>query len=212
MSAKKIVCETPTPTPDAPAPTMTGAIAAVTTAGIDFAAIALDEADLLGATALSKPPALRKAGKDEWFQVSTEARHKPMIFSVYQATFGSKGAYLVTGAAAKNVVVQQVCRSKLIYVAVNRDGETFLSAVNAASDDPWSASSRVGHEAAKRGWVRLVANQPASRYDVPSSSFADVPAFPADDYNTLLGLALGGMIISDVDHPVARTLLGLPPL
>lgn len=175
----------------------------------DLSSLMIDEAALVNTTTKSASILARKPAKDEWFRVSTEARHQAKSFSIYQPKLGRP--YLLTPTVAANKTMRQVSRPKIIYVAVNRSGEAFLSLVGTGDDD-YSTASRTGHQQAQQEWIRLVADQAASTYSIMTSGFTEKPEFPAGDYADLLRVAFGDTyLINDLMHPVALELQGLPP-
>jgi hypothetical protein len=174
----------------------------------DISSLMINEAALVNTTTKSASMLARKPARDEWFRVSTEARHQAKSFSIYQPKLGRP--YLITPATAANTAMRQVSRPRIIYVAVNRSGEAFLSLVGTGDDD-YSTASRAGHQQAQREWIRLVADQPASTYNIMTSEFTEEPEFPAGDYADLLRMAFGETyVINDLMHPVALEIQGLP--
>jgi hypothetical protein len=174
----------------------------------DLSSLVVDEVELVKTASAPDSVAVRKPARDEWFRVSTEPQHEPMVFCIYEPS-GSRQAYLVIPSVAKNETMQQVSKKKIIYVATNRRGEVFLSMVG-TGDDSYSVSSRAAHKQAQQKWTKQVANQIEKRYDTSAASFDDTSVtFPGTPYNELLKQAFAERVIDSLSHPLALEVRGL---
>lgn len=171
----------------------------------DLEALQAPDTDLL-TTSRSSTVEARKPKKGEWFRVS--GAHRPTPFLVYEEMRRDNAkTYIVTGEAARDRTIQGIARKRIVYVAINRFGEPFLSLVG-AGDDEWSLSSRKGHQQAVDRWISLASNKAAGAYDITHADFTENPPFPSASYSELLRAAFGGRVIDRLDHPVALELLG----
>lgn len=177
----------------------------------DLAKLELPETELLQtATAASTTIPFRKPRKDEWFRVNPDPTMM-RTFLIYEDSSSNNKPYIVTPVA--HAVMEPVSRKRIVYAAINRNGEVFLSPVG-VGDDAWSISSRSGHQTAMSVWVRLTTNRDKGEYVTTTATFANAPIFPPITLNDLLRSAFGAAgVISDLNHPIVLNMLGVaaPP-
>jgi hypothetical protein len=177
----------------------------------DLAKLELPETELLQtATAASTTVPFRKPRKDEWFRVNPDPTTM-RTFLIYEDSSNNNKPYIVTAAA--QAIMEPVSRKRIVYVAINRNNEMFLSPVG-VGDDAWSISSRSGHQAALSAWVRLTSSRDKGEYVTTTATFANAPVFPPMTLNDLLRSAFGAAgVISDLNHHIVLNMLGVasPP-
>ena len=142
----------------------------------DLAQLELPEAERVQTTtaAASHVP-VRKPRKDEWFRINPD----PVMmrtFLIYEDSSNNNKPYIVMPVAYG--VMEPVSKKRILYTAVNRDNDVFLSPVG-IGDDAWSVSARVGHQTALNTWVRLTSDRNRGEYVTTAATFSAVPSWPA---------------------------------
>jgi hypothetical protein len=119
--------------------------------------------------------------------------------------------YLLTPEVAINF--PDIVRPVRLHLAVDRRENPIIIPVQLPGEDGrrnlWHESLTQAIERAKQQWVRIVANMSAGGYDVLVAQ-ADLagPVWPEQSMTELIEIAFRGKIISSLDHPVLRELMG----
>jgi hypothetical protein len=173
----------------------------------DLARLELPEAALMQTTTLTaNHVAVRKPRKDEWFRVNPDPAMM-RTFLIYEDSNNNNKPYIVMPAAYS--VMEAVSRKRILYIAINRNNELFLSPVG-VGDDAWSISARLGHQAAINAWIRLTSSRDRGEYVATAATFPNEPAWLPTTLNDLLRAAFGPAgVIMDVDHPICLNIRGI---
>lgn len=96
----------------------------------------------------------------------------------------------------------------ILHAAVTITGVLIMIPVRVDGDDNWAITLRAGIAASALGWIRLVSNKTAGRYEVkhPENPENAPKALWAANvsFNDILSLALKGRLITDLNDPVLR--------
>jgi hypothetical protein len=176
----------------------------------DQAKLELPETELLQvATAASTNVPFRKPRKDKWFRINPDPKAMG-TFLIYEDSNNNK-PFIVTVVA--HAIMEPVSRKRIVYAAINRNGEMLLSPVG-VGDDAWWISSRSGRQSAISAWVRLTPSRDKGEYIATAATFANSPVFPPVTLNDLLRSAFGTTgVVDDLNHPILLNMLGVaaPP-
>ena len=150
-----------------------------------------------------------KPGRARFFRVRDGEDWELPVF-VYENK-EERETYLIYPPVAQTL--GSLARPAKLHVATDRQGNPFLVPVFLPGEDgkrnPWHESLAQAVEAAKEKWVRISANMSAGYYDVlVAEAKLDEPNWIDATMNELIGVAFGGKIIRDVEHPVIRSLRG----
>jgi hypothetical protein len=119
--------------------------------------------------------------------------------------------YLITGRSIGEVlsaVGNKLVKAYSIVLAINSEGNPFLWYVREGAEDEWSESAVILQSQAIDEWLRI---EGAGSHYIgirPQSKLND-PKWPTESFPQLLKLAFGSRIISSVDHPAIRAILGI---
>lgn len=100
-----------------------------------------------------------------------------------------------------------------LVLAVTREGNPYLWPLRLPNDDGrgdnWAVSAIEIAELAKAGWMRLSANMTAGCYIAHRAKGIEIePAWPDMAMEELIQKAFRDFVITDLEHPIARELLG----
>ncbi len=103
---------------------------------------------------------------------------------------------------------------RVLYTTINRQKVITLWPVRLPGPDGrtdnWSASALQAAEKAQTAWVRVASNMSLGAYEVfEATGQIPEPEWPAESFETLLGVAFRGSYIQSLDHAVVRRLRGL---
>jgi hypothetical protein len=165
-----------------------------------------DFGEMVGSKKIFSRIPVRKPDKTWWVRVHPEVQAE---LGLYNNEAG--GVWYLVDPSGHALFSGNLCWT-ILYLSITSQGLVFFWPVKSngiSRKNSWTESALEAISAARRGWVRIVANQEAQGYDayVPNSQLAD-PEWDEDDINTLLERAFSGRIIDDPDHPIIRHLQG----
>jgi hypothetical protein len=165
--------------------------------------------ELIGVKKVTTTVALRKPGKQEFFQT-----HRDPGFwldtAILELTESREIFMVDPGLRAE--LGQEIKRVTLC-TTMGRSGALFLWPIplpdGTGKRNSWHESARQGAELARGTWVRVQANMAAGFYDVSlaSASLSD-PQWPAMSFDEILERAFKDAYIDSMDHPALRVLRG----
>ena len=188
----------------------------VATGSVNWAAAAedmtfVDEgavAELQGAVALRKP------GKERFFQASNNAAYSTALTVLeIKEDLDLRGDYLVPPelSAELNAFLQgqqSMIKRKNVILCVDGGGHTFVWPVAAVgSDNQWHRSARKAADEARSKWIRMIPANSGYRIFHPTSPMPE-PEWPDAPFGELLDSAFEGRVIDSMDHPVIEYLAG----
>lgn len=152
---------------------------------------------------------VRKPNKSVFFRVRDGEKWEFLAYILENKEAGE--TYLLTPEVAE--IVPESARPVRLHVAIDRRANPFLIPLVLPGEDgrrnPWHESLAQGINRSKHKWVRIVANMGVGAYDLyEAQGELGKPEWPEHTMNQLVEIAFRGKIISDIDHPVIRELLG----
>lgn len=107
----------------------------------------------------------------------------------------------------------ELARAARLVLAVTREGNPYVWPLRLPNDDGrgdnWANSALEIADLAKKDWMRMHANMSAGCYTCHRAKGISVePAWPAMTMGELIQKAFRDFCITDLEHPVARELLG----
>lgn len=199
--------------------TIGGQVVIDTTAKEDLSAF--DPANFIatGAAIVASMPAkkvdyisLRKPSPTEYVRVTADKAYRMSPVYLLGLKKEMKTVqYLIMGKCVGEVlsaVGNKVVKSYSIVLAINNSGNPFLWYTREGADDEWSESAVILQAQAVDDWVRV---ESAGSHYVgirPKDKLND-PKWPTESFPQLLKLAFGNRIISSVEHPAVKAILGI---
>ena len=166
-------------------------------------------ADLVGVEKIITRVPIRKPGKQEWVRVHQDGEfHMQMALleDELEREFYALSPQLIDS------VTQELVFKKLYY-SINREGVVFLWPAKLPDStgrlDPWNGSRHKAASIAMGQWVRVVSNRSLCAYDIhsPKIKLKD-PTWPELSLKEILEIAFEGRIITELDHPILKSLRG----
>lgn len=105
-------------------------------------------------------------------------------------------------------------RAVRLQLAIPRDGGApFLWPLNLPLEEgrqnPWNVSAMKAAHEAQSAWVRVMSDKTLGMYITrKAEGIKDEPQWPEQSMNELLGIAFEEKVITQVEHPVVRKLMG----
>lgn len=154
---------------------------------------------------VGKPP------KDKFVRASTNPDHT-IYGSVIELGDLENEVYWVLPRLRESLAADSCFKNVALTLSTTRDGAPFFWKI--ALPDPngkrqiWISSMKAAQDIAKDSWVR-VSWSPANRaYEVITGSINIAPDFPTESIQELMNIAFNGKIITDLNHPVIKSLKG----
>ena len=167
-----------------------------------------DVAEVQGAVALRKP------GKERFFQASNNAAYSTALTVLeIKEDLDLRGDYLVPHELSAELRAflhgqQSMIKRKNVILCVDGGGHTFVWPVAAVgSDNQWHRSARKAADEARSKWIRMIPANSGYRIFHPTSSMPE-PEWPDAPFGELLDSAFEGRVIDSMDHPVIEYLAG----
>jgi hypothetical protein len=153
---------------------------------------------------------VRKPNKQEFFRAQPDQAFRvPIAILELKA---DREFYAVLPEVAAEIPGET--KPVMLTACVSRQGNLFLWPVPLPSDDgrenAWHATAREAAIRAETTWIRLVSNMGAGCYDIHEATGPiPEPVWTDHAMSELLRVAFGnGRLITSLDHPVIRQLLG----
>jgi len=113
-------------------------------------------------------------------------------------------------AAALEAAGESTLIKARLVPTVDRQGNLFLWPLKVSDrENDWNLSAYRAAIMAQEKWVRVQANMAAGAYDTLVARIQNAePAWPDEDFGTILKIAFEGRVITRWDHPVLKELRG----
>lgn len=113
-------------------------------------------------------------------------------------------------AAALEAAGESTLIKARLVPAVDRQGNLFLWPLKVSDrENDWNLSAYRAAVMAREKWVRVQANMAAGAYDTLVAKIQNAdPAWPDEDFGTILKIAFEGRVITQWEHPVLKELRG----
>jgi hypothetical protein len=174
--------------------------------------IATDQDFFLGGTdVLLNDLPVRKPHRNWFIRVHPNTELTALIW-VLEDDRDSTEYLVLKGALAH---LKDYCKRKQLLVCQNDNGNLFCWLIGRPVDmeNDWNTSALAIADIARGRWVQCKSNRQMGRYQAhePVSASMPDPDWPEkiDDLDEIINLAFGQRVIRDLDHPVARRILGL---
>lgn len=168
----------------------------------DLDALKLDTANalFLGTTKHVVHVPIRRPSKTEFIRTHPEESYS-LPGRVFEDREGDGRTYYVLPNLTR--FLEDVTRPVFLVLAQNSVSVTFIWPVTASEAGGWGDSARSAAFLARDHWVRIVANRPASSYDVITAE-AEIPPprWPDMTFGDLLKVAFKGRVIDSMEHPI----------
>ena len=153
---------------------------------------------------------VRKPNRNEFFRVHPDEAKFSFRCALVEDPDG-RDIYVMAGDLADRN--PDLCRPIKIVTAVNRTGDPFLWPLKMPTGDrrggAWIDSALQAAEAAKKKWIKILADMSAKHYSVfVASGKLEAPVWPDMDFNKLMEIAFDGFVIDSGDHPLIQRLTG----
>jgi hypothetical protein len=180
-------------------------------AGFNLDAIRLPQQfdETINATRVITSVPVRKSQKYSFFRVNPDASWRLQVMVLELKDEGEM--YVLTPELYG--VIPGLTKRVTLHTAVDRLGNVFLIPVPLPDEEgrrnPWHQSLQNAVTVAETTWVRAEANKRISGYNLTLAhgSVPD-PDWPTTNFKTLVEIAFRDRIISSVDHPLVKNLLG----
>jgi hypothetical protein len=166
-------------------------------------------ANLVGVEKIIARVPIRKPSKQEWVRV-----HPDEKFHMQMALLEDEleNEFYALAPELVGSVTQELVFKKLYY-SINREGVVFLFPAKLHDStgrlDSWNSSRHKAAITAMEQWVRVVSNRSLGAYDIYiSKTKLNDPTWPELSINEILEIAFEGRIITDMNHPILKTLRG----
>lgn len=153
---------------------------------------------------------VRKPKRNEFFRVRLDETKFSFRCALVEDP-DNRDIYVMSGGLVDRH--PDLCRPVKIVTAVNRTGDPFLWPLKMPTGDrrggAWIDSALQAAEAAKKKWIKILADMSAGQYSVfAASGNLDEPTWPDMDFNKLMEMAFDGFVIDSKDHPLIQRLTG----
>jgi hypothetical protein len=151
---------------------------------------------------------IRKPSKQDWFRIHPD----PLLtWNAVVIELKEDNEYYIIPKQLRQALFGEWVPVTL-YVGINRAGVVFLWPVRLPGDDGkdmdcW-ISAREAAELAKKQWCRITWNRSMRAYDKRLVNNIPDPEWPELDRRKVLEIAFKGKIISSLEHPVVKMLMG----
>jgi hypothetical protein len=153
---------------------------------------------------------VRKPNRNEFFRVHIDEAKFSFRCALVEDP-DSRDIYVMAGDLADRY--PDLCRPIKLVTAVNRTEDPFLWPLKMPTGDrrggAWIDSALQAAEAAKKKWIKIMADMSAGQYSVFSAAGnLEGPVWPNMDFNKLMEIAFDGFVIDSGDHPLIQRLTG----
>jgi hypothetical protein len=153
---------------------------------------------------------VRKPNPQDFVRVNPSSEYRAALAIIELKD--DREIYLVPPAIAIDLPGEYAMTT--IYVAINRQGVTFLWPVRLPAPDgrinEWNRSAAEAAELAMRRWVRVKANMSLGAYEMfEAASTIPDPEWPELPFQELLRIGFRDRLIDRLDHAVVKRLRGL---
>jgi hypothetical protein len=159
---------------------------------------------------------VRRPGRSEFFRVHPEPEFTVDAFVIEHMDGLDRTTYWLSSEVRSvlNVELAEELRPVRLYTCISKRNVVFLwparlPTVGSNAGRAWHESALLVAEQAKTLWVKMVGNRDLGAYDyVKARGELGEPQWPEKSFLELLDTAFRERIITDMDHPVVRDLLG----
>jgi hypothetical protein len=153
---------------------------------------------------------VRKPNRNEFFRVHQDETKFSFRCALVEDP-DSRDTYVMAGELADRY--PDLCRPIKIVTAINRTGDPFLWPLKMPAGDrrggSWIDSALQAAEAAKKKWIKILADMSAKQYSVRAAiGKLEEPTWPNMDFNKFMEMAFDGFVIDKKDHPLIQRLTG----
>jgi hypothetical protein len=176
-----------------------------------LSALALSQnfAETAGTKKLLLTVPVRKPNQQDFVRVHPDPQYRTIIALIELKD--DRESYLLMPEIAQQLPGE--CVSVICYTTINRQGVVHLWPARLPPPDgrinEWHRSAMEAAERAMSRWVRVKANMGLGAYEVfeAASSIPD-PTWPEYSFHQLLEIAFRDRLVTSLDHPVIKRLLG----
>lgn len=160
---------------------------------------------------------LRKPGRQQWFRVHDTLRLDNVCFLEVEQEEGPAESFMLTASVAPSLVnLPGISKRSLRLCVCRPNNSPFLWAIKmpkgtGTKHDEWSVSAMKIAAIGEGTWVRMSSDMQlgAYKHHTATAEWAE-PTWPSLSISEVLRRSIGDRhIISSVDHPVIKQLLGL---
>jgi hypothetical protein len=184
----------------------------VTKRRLKLADLATDQDFLLGGTdLLLNDLPVRKPHRNWFFRVHPDTKLTAIVFVLEDDRDSAE--YVVGGEALS--MLREYVKRKQLFVCQNDAGNLFVWLIGQPIDmkNDWNSSALSIAEVARGKWIQCKSNRQLGRYQAhePMSTTIPDPDWPEKigDIDEVVDLTFGDRVIADLEHPVAKRVLGL---
>lgn len=153
-----------------------------------------------------------KPNKQDFVRAHSSDIRRGVLAIEYSLGGERREIYLVApGVVLPADVAPLACKVILVRAITHRGPNTQFVWYFKDTQHPWSLSSFTAVRKAQTTWVRVVANQANSNYDMTTSGTAEIPepVWSKHSFSEIIALACGeDRLIKDSNHPVILSLQG----
>ena len=179
---------------------------------LKLADLATDQDFLLGGThALLNDLPVRKPHRNWFFRVHPDPQLTAAVFVLEDDRDST--AYVVGGDVLADL--REYVKRKQLFVCQNDAGNLFVWLIGRPIDmeNDWCSSAFDIANIAREKWIQCKSNRQMGRYQAhePISTTIPEPEWPekVGDLDEVINLTFGERVIVDLEHPVAKRVLGL---
>ena len=156
---------------------------------------------------------VRKPKRTEWFRT-----HPSPDMTIQMVTYtADDGTMYCVEKAAREAFDEQLVPTQIV-ICCTHNGEILVWPVKLPSEQGgptgWFQSAWTASVMARKGWVKMYSDRKQGQYKIlEAPNGRRAPEWPeGEDLKSILKKAFKGRVIRNLDHPVARELMGLEGL
>lgn len=151
-----------------------------------------------------------KPGIADFVRTSTKSDHWLPV-AILDLKDG-EGTYLLTPEIHAALSTEPTVRVVTLVLYVGKNGVVGLWPLTIpnenARQNSWHVSAFQAATFAKDTWIRVRSNMDTKSYETIIAEFYDLPTWPKETMQQLLGIAFRNRVIDSLDHPILRRLRG----
>ena len=152
-----------------------------------------------------------KPRKEAWVRTSQNPEHW-VVGSVLELSDQGDETYWVSPKVRDALFGEPCLKAVRLILSVDRQGVPFLWKIGMPDPNgrsqPWVDSMMDAANCAKSSWVRVAWSSSTRAYESTVAEITTEPKWPSESLTDLLKIAFRGRVVSNLDHPVIRTLRG----
>jgi hypothetical protein len=164
-----------------------------------------------GVKKLLRTVPIRKPHRQEYIRVHPEPAFRENFAMIELKE--DREEYLVAGAGLIAEFASEII-NKTVYTAINRQAVVFMWPVRLPNADgremEWHRSAREAAAEGTKQWVKVSSNMSLGAYEITAgTAITAEPQWPNITFQELIRIAFRDRLITTIDHPVLKRLLGL---